>query len=79
MTNLLVAATYLDLVRLISAAGSFWLYAFITAAACVFTYFRLPELSGMSINDVARAFNEDEQQSRGTYAIVGESEEEDTG
>ncbi len=75
-SQLLVSATYLDLVKLITAAGSFWLYSGVTAASCVFTYFLLPELSGVSINDVAQAFDADEQQGRGEYTAVGQSQDD---
>ncbi|KDN39621.1 general substrate transporter [Tilletiaria anomala UBC 951] len=70
IANLLISATYLDIVRLITAAGSFWLFSAIAVLAWIFTYFRLPELSGVSINDVSEAFGEREERSRGAYIAV---------
>lgn len=70
VANLIISATYLDLVKLITAAGSFWLYSAITVLAWIFTYLLLPELTGVSINDVAEAFDEDGEQSRGAYSAV---------
>lgn len=42
--------------RTVTASGSFWIYTAMAVLAWVFTYFRLPELNGISINDVHRAF-----------------------
>lgn len=54
-TNLLTSATFLDLMRFISPQGCFWLYSAVGVVTFVFAYTQLPELAGMSINDVQAA------------------------
>lgn len=45
--------------RAVTASGSFWIYTAMALLAWIFTYLRLPELNGLSINDVHRAFGSD--------------------
>ncbi|PWN38864.1 hypothetical protein IE81DRAFT_327078 [Ceraceosorus guamensis] len=52
--NLIVAATYLDLVKAISAAGTFWIYSTVAAASWLFTWFMLPEMAGVDLSDADR-------------------------
>lgn len=53
--NLLTSATFLDLVRLISPQGCFWFYSIVGAITYTFAYIYLPELAGISINDIQTA------------------------
>ena len=71
--NLLTSATFLDLVRLITPQGSFWLYTIVGALTWIFAYTYLPELKGISINDVQAALDSDDpfrsqNGDRGVYA-----------
>ena len=53
--NLIISATYLDLVSLVTPAGSFGLFALVGILTWAFAYYHLPELSGVSLNDVHSA------------------------
>ncbi|CAD6935644.1 unnamed protein product [Tilletia controversa] len=55
--NLCVSAVFLDLVRAITLPGSFWLYSGITVVAWIFTWFQLPEMSGLDIDQTSRMFD----------------------
>jgi len=55
--NLCVSAMFLDLVRVISLPGSFWLYSGITTLAWLFAWWNLPEMSGLDIDQTARMFD----------------------
>ncbi|CAO1614803.1 unnamed protein product [Jaminaea pallidilutea] len=54
--NLLWSATYLSFVQAVGPGATFGTFAAISACSWVFTYSKLPELTGVSINDVGRAF-----------------------
>jgi predicted MFS family arabinose efflux permease len=41
----------------LGAAGTFWIYAAICALGFFFTYARLPETKGKSLEEIERAFN----------------------
>lgn len=58
--NLLWSATYLSLVEKVGGPGkTFAIFAVISLAAWLFAYLMLPELTGVSINEVGRAFGGD--------------------
>lgn len=78
--NLLTSATFLDLVRIITPQGSFWLYTIVGALTWIFAYTYLPELKGVSINDVQAALdNYDPLRShdgtRGSYAPLNRQDD----
>lgn len=78
--NLLTSATFLDLVRLITPQGSFWLYAIVGALTWTFAYTYLPELKGISINDVQAALDSDDpfrsqNGTRGAYAPLNRQDD----
>ncbi|WP_129114554.1 sugar porter family MFS transporter [Halegenticoccus tardaugens] len=52
VANLLVAQTFLQLVGAIGEHGTFWLYAALSVAALVFTYFLVPETKGRSLEEI---------------------------
>ncbi|KAE8254538.1 hypothetical protein A4X13_0g3377 [Tilletia indica] len=54
--NLCVSSVFLHLVRAITLPGSFWLYSAITVLAWVFTWYNLPEMSGLDIDQTSRMF-----------------------
>ncbi|MEJ2662950.1 MAG: sugar porter family MFS transporter [Spirochaetia bacterium] len=47
--NLLVAVTFLTLIRALGKAGTFWLYAVISLGSWFFVYFLVPETKGRSL------------------------------
>lgn len=64
----------------VTPAGSFGMFAGVGALTWLFAYFQLPELSGVSLNDVQSAFGEGERsgsQSNAGYTAVGGQENED--
>ncbi|PWN35820.1 general substrate transporter [Meira miltonrushii] len=80
--NLLTSATFLDLVRLITPQGSFWLYTVVGALTWTFAYTYLPELKGISINDVQAALDSDDpfrsqDGARGDYAALNRQDDRD--
>ncbi|MGZ7048869.1 MAG: MFS transporter, partial [Methanobacterium sp.] len=52
--NLLVAITFLSLIQLLGASGTFWLYSIISVFAILFVYFRVPETKGKSLEEIER-------------------------
>ncbi|PWN49661.1 sugar transporter [Violaceomyces palustris] len=78
--NLVISATYLDLVKLITPSGSFWLYAGVALLSWWFTYSRLPEMKGVSLSDVQERFGERVDVERGGgYLPVRGGDDEDEG
>ncbi|SNX82545.1 related to myo-inositol transporter [Melanopsichium pennsylvanicum] len=55
-TNLLVSATFLHLVRAIKPHGCFGLFCVVAALSCGFTWFKVPEMKGVSLSDVDGSF-----------------------
>lgn len=51
-SNLVVALVFLDLIRLLSPAGTFALFAAVTALAIVFTWRFVPETNGRTLEDI---------------------------
>ena len=51
-TNLLVAITFLSLIQIIGAPGTFWFYSIIGIMAWVFVYFLVPETKGKSLEEI---------------------------
>ncbi|MGZ7069977.1 MAG: sugar porter family MFS transporter [Methanobacterium sp.] len=52
--NLLVAITFLSLIQILGASGTFWLYSIISVFAILFVYFRVPETKGKSLEEIER-------------------------
>ncbi|CAO1629124.1 unnamed protein product [Parajaminaea phylloscopi] len=58
--NLLWSATYLSLVETVGGPGrTFAIFAAISAGSWIFTYTMLPELKGVSINEVGKTLGQD--------------------
>lgn len=76
--NLFWSGFYLTFVQLMRGpAGTFVVFALISVASWLFTWRFLPELKGVSINDVGRAFGETDERDVATDehdGAVGESE-----
>ena len=54
--NLLISATFLHMLKLITPTGCFALYAGVAVCSWVFTHRRLPEMKGVSLSDVQHSF-----------------------
>ena len=50
--NLIVAVTFLSIVKSLGRSGVFWLYAALTVGSVVFTYFLVPETKGRTLEQV---------------------------
>ncbi len=50
--NLLVALTFLTLTQVLGKAGTFWLYAAVTAGAWFFAFYLVPETNGKSLEEI---------------------------
>ncbi|SEO92536.1 MFS transporter, sugar porter (SP) family [Halogranum amylolyticum] len=50
--NLLVALTFLQLIDVLGQSWTFWLYAGLSVAALVFTYYLVPETKGRSLEEI---------------------------
>ena len=50
--NLIVAVTFLSIVQSLGRPGAFWLYAALTVASVLFTYFLVPETKGRTLEQV---------------------------
>jgi len=57
MFNLLIAFTFLDLTRILTKYGAFWLYAGITMVGWILFYFKLPETRGVPLERVEILFS----------------------
>jgi MFS transporter, SP family, galactose:H+ symporter len=53
-TNLIVAITFLSIIKILGASGTFWLYGLIAIFALLFVYFRVPETKGKSLEEIER-------------------------
>jgi sugar porter (SP) family MFS transporter len=57
-TNLIITLTMLTLINAIGPGPSMWLYALFNVAAWVFVYFRMPDLTGKSLEDIESRLSE---------------------
>ncbi len=69
--NLAVALVFLDLMRVAGAAGTFLLFAALTAAAVAFTWALVPETKGRSLEEIERAMGEPVAISAANAATAG--------
>ncbi|UTB32596.1 MAG: MFS transporter [Methanobacterium sp. ERen5] len=53
-TNLIVAITFLTIIELLGASGTFWLYGVIAVLSLLFVYYRVPETKGKSLEEIER-------------------------
>ena len=53
-SNLLVSLTFLTLLQMIGAANTFWLYGLFAVAAWIFSYFRVPETKGRTLEEIEK-------------------------
>jgi predicted MFS family arabinose efflux permease len=51
-TNLLITLTMLTLINAIGVGPSMWLYALFNVAAWIFVFFRMPDLTGRSLEEI---------------------------
>ncbi len=51
-SNLLITLTFLTLIQLLGATGTFWLYGLVTVLAWFFAYFMVPETKGKSLEEI---------------------------
>lgn len=56
--NMVVAATFLSISKpsVLTAYGSFWMYASVALLGCIWLYYYLPETKGMALEDIERLF-----------------------
>jgi hypothetical protein len=54
--NLLVSLTFLTLVQMLGASWTFWLYGICAAGAWIFSYYRVPETKGRSLEEIEALF-----------------------
>jgi len=59
-TNLLITLTLLTLISGIGVGPSMWLYGLFNVAAWVFVYFRMPDLTGRSLEEIESKLGADE-------------------
>jgi MFS family permease len=71
-TNLLVSITFLTLVNLIHESGVFWLYGVLTVAALWFTFARVPETKGKTLEQIQASWRTQQHQ-RGRAATPQET------
>jgi len=57
-TNLLITLTLLSLINAIGVGPSMWLYALFNVAAWVFVFFRMPDLTGKSLEEIEKSLAE---------------------
>lgn len=50
--NMLVAVTFLTLIQLLGASGTFWIYAFLCIVGWLFVYFVVPETKDCSLEQI---------------------------
>ena len=58
--DLLVTATALTLVQLVTLGGTMWVYAAVNLASVIFVYFYVPETAGASLEDIETALRKGE-------------------
>jgi sugar porter (SP) family MFS transporter len=51
-SNLLVSLTFLTLLQMIGPTRTFWLYGLFAVAAWIFSYFRVPETKGRTLEEI---------------------------
>jgi SP family galactose:H+ symporter-like MFS transporter len=51
-SNFIIALTFLTLIQLIGAYGTFWLYAAVGIVAFIFTYLYVPETKGRTLEEI---------------------------
>jgi len=51
-SNLLVSLTFLTLLQMIGPTRTFWLYGLLAVAAWIFSYFRVPETKGRTLEEI---------------------------
>jgi sugar porter (SP) family MFS transporter len=51
-SNLLVSLTFLTLVEELGASRTFWLYGMLAVAAWIFSYYRVPETKGRTLEEI---------------------------
>ena len=51
-TNLFITLTLLTLISAIGVGASMWLYGLFNVAAWLFVYFRMPDLTGRSLEEI---------------------------
>jgi SP family galactose:H+ symporter-like MFS transporter len=51
-SNLLVSVTFLTLVQALGASRTFWLYGLLAVAAWIFSYYRVPETRGRTLEEI---------------------------
>jgi SP family galactose:H+ symporter-like MFS transporter len=51
-SNLLVSLTFLTFLQIIGPARTFWMYGFFAVAAWIFSYFRVPETKGRTLEEI---------------------------
>jgi SP family galactose:H+ symporter-like MFS transporter len=54
--NLLVSITFLTLVESLGASWTFWLYGILAVAAWLFSYYRVPETKGKTLEEIEDAW-----------------------
>jgi sugar porter (SP) family MFS transporter len=57
-TNLLITLTMLSLIKAIGVGPSMWLYALFNVAAWIFVFFRMPDLTGKSLEEIENQLSE---------------------
>lgn len=57
-TNLLITLTMLTLINAIGVGPSMWLYALFNVAAWIFVFFRMPDLTGRSLEEIENKLSE---------------------
>ncbi|MYZ11202.1 MFS transporter, partial [Streptomyces sp. SID2999] len=53
-TNLLITLTLLSMISAFGVGQVFWIYAFFNVAAWLFVWWKMPELTGHSLEDIER-------------------------
>jgi SP family myo-inositol transporter-like MFS transporter 13 len=79
-TNLLVSSTFLHLVKLITPQGCFGVFSVGSALSCAFTFWHLPETSGVSLSDVSTTLGRSADGGGGrqdTYTALATAEDSD--
>ncbi|WP_208754073.1 sugar porter family MFS transporter [Streptomyces bauhiniae] len=61
-TNLLITLTLLSMISAFGVGQVFWIYAFFNVAAWLFVWWKMPELTGHSLEDIERHLKNDEFQ-----------------
>ncbi|MEB4208434.1 sugar porter family MFS transporter [Mycobacterium sp. 94-17] len=57
-TNLLITLTMLSLIHAIGTGPSMWVYALFNVAAWIFVFFRMPDLTGRSLEEIENKLSE---------------------